>query len=260
MTVARRSTPRRCTARRTCSPVVQYTINGYPRELEAAVIDYSRSVATLKQISEEFGPKAVVWSYDPILISSLTPPEHHLESFAALARALSGWVDEVVVSFAHFYQKTRGNLTVAAREAGFTFDDPQVEQKQHLLTTLVHMAVDHGMRLSICSQRAFLVPGAAEAQCVDARRLEAVGAKKITAPVAGNREDCECFQSKDIGEYNTCPHGCVYCYAVQNRGLAQDRFRRHDPESDFLFEPPPGAHEVKPRQGVLSLPLLTRKE
>lgn len=105
-----------------------------------------------------------------------------------------------------------------------------------------------------------LVPGASEARCIDARRLEACGATAISAAVAGNRPDCECFQSKDIGEYNTCPHGCVYCYAVQSRSLSQERFRRHNPDSEFLFEPPPGAREeqpaLKPLQGALSLPVL----
>src|SRR5207253_7555469 len=135
--------------------VVQYTINGYPRELEAAVIDYARSVETLKRLSDEFGPRTVVWRYDPILISSLTPPEHHLHSFGALARTLKGWVDEVVVSFAHFYQKTRRNLAAAAKEADFTFEDPEVAEKRHLLASLVEMATQDGLRLSVCSPRAF---------------------------------------------------------------------------------------------------------
>jgi Domain of unknown function (DUF1848) len=241
--------------------VVQYTINGYPRELETAVIDYTRSVATLKGLSDEFGPKVVVWRYDPILFSSLTPPEHHLRSFEALATALKGSVDEVAVSFAQFYQKTRRNLASAARDAGFTFEDPPIEEKRDVLASLADIARANGMCLTICSQAALLVPGAAEAQCIDARRLEAVGANRIAAPVAGNREDCKCFQSKDIGEYDTCPHGCVYCYSVQNRRLAQDRYRRHDPASEFLFEPPPGAREAQQSaQTTLALPLVRRDD
>ena len=51
------------------------------------------------------------------------------------------------------------------------------------------------------------------------------------------RPECGCYASKDIGEYDTCPHGCVYCYAVQNRDLAKTRFREHDPMSEFLFPP-----------------------
>jgi hypothetical protein len=39
----------------------------------------------------------------------------------------------------------------------------------------------------------------------------------------------------DIGEYDTCPHGCAYCYAVENRSLAIRRHAQHDPTGDSIL-------------------------
>ena len=93
------------------------------------------------------------------------------------------------------------------------------------------------MKLSLCSQPEFLVNGVVEARCVDAERLSTISSKPIVSRLQGNRPKCGCFFSKDIGDYDTCPHGCVYCYAVQNREVALKRYKSHNPQSEYLFEP-----------------------
>jgi DNA repair photolyase len=57
----------------------------------------------------------------------------------------------------------------------------------------------------------------------------------VRSQIRGNRPGCECAQSVDIGEYDTCPHGCVYCYAVNRRNIAKRRYQDHDAQSEFLF-------------------------
>lgn len=219
--------------------VVQYTINGYPRKLEFSVTDASRAVKQAIQVSREYGPKVLVWRYDPIIFSSETPPQSHLENFAWLAARLEGSTDEVVVSFAQIYRKTRMNMDWASREFGFTWTDPDDQAKRALMRDLSEVARQHGMQLTLCSQPYLLEPraGVPEARCIDARRISTLAGKDIQAPLKGARKECGCFASKDIGDYDTCPHGCVYCYAVSNRRLAQRRHGQHDPSGEFLFSP-----------------------
>ncbi len=215
--------------------VIQHSINAYPKALEFSVVNARRSVSALRQLAEQYGPRVCVWRYDTVVVSSLTPLDFHRNNFEALCRDLEGATDEVVISFVHLYQKTLRNMNWAAAEFGFEWEDPPTETKRQLASEMVEMAKARGMKLAVCAQRDFLVPGAADARCIDAERLEAVAGKPIRAELRGGRKECGCFASRDIGDYDTCPHGCVYCYAVVNRQLAQKRFHRHDPNAEFLF-------------------------
>jgi hypothetical protein len=214
--------------------VVQYTATGYPRALESSVIEAARAVTQIRALADRFGPRAAVWRYDPIVISSLTPADWHVENFAGLARALKGASDEVVISFAHVYRKTRRNLDAAAGRHGFTWTDPPDQDKQALALRMAAIAADAGMGLTICAQPAALTSGVAPARCIDAVRLSDVAGRAIQAPERGNRPGCLCAAARDIGDYDTCPHGCAYCYAVRSPELARKRFRAHEPGSSLL--------------------------
>lgn len=203
--------------------VVQYTVTGYPTVLEPAVVAPERAVADMGAVAARFGPRRVVWRYDPILVSDLTPPAWHLETFTRLAGDLAGTVDEVVVSFAHGYAKTKRNLGAALGACGWR--DPGLAEKQALVAALTEIAADHGMTLTVCAQPDI---GGVAARCIDAKRLG------VTAPTKGNRDGCLCSQSRDIGAYDTCPHGCAYCYAVSRQSTAKRRYRAHDKIAEML--------------------------
>lgn len=236
--------------------VVQYTINGYPRELETSVADWRRSVDHVRRVAERFGPGRVVWRYDPILVSTLTDLAFHVDNFREIASRLRGLVDEVVISYVHQYAKTRRNVRDASDAHDFIWREPTTGEKQGLTETLRDVAAEHGMRLTICSQPDNLISGVSPARCVDARRLEAVAGQLIDVPLKGNRKECGCFESRDIGEYNTCPHGCIYCYAVTDSKRAKSRYRAHDPADDFLFRPARLVGDESPRREPMQLSLL----
>ncbi|MBU1670859.1 MAG: DUF1848 domain-containing protein [Actinobacteria bacterium] len=223
--------------------VVQYTIIPYPEALDREVTDPERAAACVHLLRDEYGPRAMVWRYDPIVFSSLTPPEWHLERFETLASSLEGATDEVVVSFAQVYRKTERNLDAAAREHGFTWEDPPDDAKRRFLLELSSTASGHGMRLSICAQPRLLAQGVEPASCINPGRLGDVARHLGIEPATvrarrkPHREDCGCWESRDIGAYHTCPHGCTYCYAVNDRERAAHRFAAHDPEGEFLLPP-----------------------
>ncbi|MBT7755868.1 MAG: DUF1848 domain-containing protein [Rhodospirillaceae bacterium] len=211
--------------------MVQYTVTGYPRPLEPSVVGAPQSVATISSLAQQYGGRAVVWRYDPIVYSDLTDHGYHRDNFAQLARALRGAVDEVCVSFAQIYRKSRRNLDLAARQHGFAWRDPDWGEKQALLDDLQVIATDHRMRLTVCSQ-----PDAngTAAHCIDAKRLSDLAGWDIKARQKGNRPGCLCAESRDIGAYDTCPHGCAYCYAVNDRDKALANYRRHKPDAERL--------------------------
>ncbi|HVO13626.1 MAG TPA: DUF1848 domain-containing protein [Alphaproteobacteria bacterium] len=215
--------------------IVQFTLTGYPRALEAATVAAGRAVGQIRAVAADYGPRAAVWRYDPILVSSLTPLDWHRVHFARLADALAGAVDEVVVSFAQIYRKTGRNLAAAARRHGFDWRDPEPAEKRALLADLARIAAARGMRLTLCTQPELVMDGIGAARCVDAQRLSDVAGHPIAARQKGNRPGCLCAQSRDIGDYDSCTQGCVYCYAVSSRALAQRRRRAHDPASEMLI-------------------------
>lgn len=225
--------------RRSFPFIVQYTINAYPRSLEFSVVNAERSIDHMRAIADTYGSRAAVWRYDTIVVTSATPVDFHRRNFEQLARALEGTTDEVVISFAQFYKKTLRNMNWAAENFNFSWEDPSDETKLQLAAELAEIAKAHRIQLAVCSQRKYVAPGTAEARCIDARRLTDISGRPFNAQISANRGDCACYASRDIGEYDTCPHGCVYCYAVMNRELAQKHYREHDPESEFLFNPAP---------------------
>lgn len=214
--------------------VVQFTITGYPRAIDAATPAAERAADQLHAIAARFGPRAAVWRYDPIVATGITPPDWHVDNFARLANAMAGATDEVVVSFAQPYRKTRRNLAAAAARGGFAVDDSPDAAKRGLLSALAPIAAARAMALTVCTQPGLVVPGAAPARCIDADRLTAVAGRPIAARPKGNRPGCGCHESRDIGAYDTCPHGCAYCYAVQRRDRAQAALKAHDPAGEML--------------------------
>lgn len=53
---------------------------------------------------------------------------------------------------------------------------------------------------------------------------------------SGQRKLCGCIAAKDIGQYNTCPHGCLYCYANTSPESARRNFLQHNPNAETITQ------------------------
>jgi hypothetical protein len=213
---------------------IQHSINNYPNFLEGIDTTAQESIKSIKFLQAKYGALIAVWRYDPIIISDLTPIKWHLENFSFLAKQLKGLVNEVVVSFLCFYQKTKKNLIADQNLKGVKFYDPIISKKQELLKQLQAIATKNQISLRLCSQPALVSDELLKASCVDAKRLSNIACKKISATIKGNRVGCHCYESRDLGSYDTCVAKCLYCYAVRSHDQAKKVWTRHDPLSEYL--------------------------
>ena len=206
------------------------TITAYGRDIEPNVPKKEDAVAAFRALSARLGTEAVVWRYDPVFITEKYSARLHKEAFAELAGALKGFARVCVVSFIDLYRKTLRNFP-AAREV------PLDEQKE-LTASFAKAAQKAGMRLKLCAESPALAGyGADVSGCMTERAVaEAVGFS-IKAPAGSSRarKECRCLLGADIGAYNTCAHGCIYCYANADPAAVQRNIKRHDPASPFLI-------------------------
>jgi len=194
----------------------QYTLTGYSRQLEANTPSVSDALETLHHLVKHIGPERLIWRYDPILFTTLTPPVYHVEQFARLAESLRGLTRRVTVSIMDDYRWVTARLKKLAKE-GITRLEID-EELGMVMRSLAAITQSHEMEIFSCAEPIDLSPyGIAPGKCIDdvyLRRTFGIDVTRRKDP--SQRKACGCVVSKDIGAYNTCRHGCVYCYATRS--------------------------------------------
>lgn len=212
-----------------------YTITGLPKMFEPAVVGTDDAVDSLRDLSGMFSADHVNWRYDPIVFSDLTGADYHLERFAGLAARLEGAVRRCIVSFVCMYGKVRRNFALLEAREGVRVRDPSAGERRELAGRLAAIAAKHGMSLQVCCGAAAVNGVVGQAHCVDGEALSRLYfGGQWRGKVRPTRAGCGCTESTDIGCYDSCPHGCIYCYANTNKAGADEVFRLHDPGSEML--------------------------
>ncbi|MBN2625681.1 MAG: DUF1848 domain-containing protein [Spirochaetales bacterium] len=229
------------------------TITPYGRDAEPHVPPWEKVAADFKVLSRRYGPTAVQWRYDPIFITEKYTREFHLEAFGKMAAALEGFTRVCIISFIDLYEKTKRNFP-GVREVSR-------EDRRFLAEGMAGMAEKHGMILRTCMEYEDLADFSIDTGgCMTKEVLEEVLSVRLEpGRITPKRNGCPCLLGIDIGEYNTCLHGCLYCYANFNRSLVERNFKKHDPLSPLLIGVVGEGEEIKqasqrsfiPRQGYL---------
>ena len=146
----------------------QFTVNAYGKEVEPNIPDTWRvMVPAFRRLAQQIGPQRVLWRYDPIFFSRTYTAEWHLQSFAALARALAPYTRQCTISFLDYYRNT------ARRMAPLGLQRMPKEEKVRLAAQLAAIARQEGLPVyawrRTCPQHAALPrPAAWTAGCLKA--------------------------------------------------------------------------------------------
>jgi DNA repair photolyase len=246
---------------------LQYTLNDYEKEgLEKGVPPLEERIDTFKRLVDKMGKGRVIWRFDPMILTDQIGLDDLLRKVENIGDRLQGHTEKLVFSYADIatYKKVRSNLEksrINYREWG----EPQMEEfarrlselnrKWHYQLATCGEKIDigrYGIQHNRCVDDDLMIRFAhhdkdlmdflgVEIKTVEnslfgtepvpasAIRLSETqyALKKRDNRDKGQRQFCGCILSKDIGEYNTCPHLCEYCYANASKEVAVRNWKEH---------------------------------
>ncbi|GAB7023026.1 DUF1848 domain-containing protein [Salidesulfovibrio brasiliensis] len=226
-----------------------FTLLDYPRPLEPNLPPLDERIETFHRLAERIGPERVIWRYDPIVMTEELTGAYHLDRFEHLAERLAGQTRRCIVSFMEAYAKGSRRMT-QTNNGRFIPVEPRPPEAQSLLTGLNEIASKHGISMSTCSQpKHRTTETVRNAPCIDAAAINRLFNGAVPCHKdRKQRERCLCAESRDIGVYDTCTHGCLYCYANGDFSTSRRNAERHAPEAHGL-----DGHSDKPHLPLLDL-------
>ena len=208
----------------------QFTINPYSQELEVQVPKKDGIIETFKKLSDKIGSKRVIWRYDPMLLTNEIDVNYHIKYFEAIAQRLATYTQKCIISFVDYYKKTEKNLK------GITIQELRESEIITISRRIVEIAHSYNIEVQSCAEKYDLDNiGIRHGRCIDSVIIEDI----IGFPIESKKDksqriECGCIESIDIGEYNTCGHNCLYCYANFNQSEVLKKKGKHDPNSSLL--------------------------
>lgn len=201
----------------------QFTITGFSKLLETNVVDTREAIHQMEELAERYSPRQINWRFDPIILSgegekSTTNDDLirvRLKVFEELCNDISSFgVQRCTISFLYLYKKVAQRL----KTAKINYFIPSEHQQIEIVNQMVEIADKYKVTIYTCSSPIIeRVSGVKKSRCIDGDYLEQLFGKRASqAKDGGQRAECGCTRSRDIGSYRTqsCRHGCRYCYAM----------------------------------------------
>jgi DNA repair photolyase len=231
----------------------QFTVNDYENEyFEPNVPPLDARIKTFQELSNRLGAERVVWRFDPLLLTDTLSVPALLEKVQRVGDRLHPYTRKLVFSFADIarYKKVQNNL---ARNA-VNWREFSESEMLEFAKGLQLLNGDWGLALATCAEKMNLQPFGIQAnRCIDddlmiklfkddIQLMNFLGYEEnLFGPVErpnlkdkGQRKECGCIASKDIGMYDTCNHLCVYCYANTSEHVVKNNLANHNPNQESL--------------------------
>lgn len=231
----------------------QFTLNDYVEEnLEPNVPPVQSRIETFLQLSERLGKSKVIWRYDPLILTDEIGVSELLRKVEDIGNQLKNHTEKMVFSFADIklYKKVQNNL----RKNSIKYQEFNERLMSDFASGLQKLNKGWNYEIGTCAESVPLEKyGIIHNKCIDDDLIiklfsgdnilmDFLGVKIISGDIfnpnpriekkrdnkdKGQREFCGCIYSKDIGEYNTCPHLCEYCYANTSAETALSNWKHH---------------------------------
>ncbi len=209
----------------------QFTLTGYGKDIEPNLPNKREElIPTFQKLSQKIGKEKVIWRYDPILVNERYTMDYHLKAFEEIASKLTGYTEKVIISFVDLYAKTKRNTR------NLDIRELSKEEMLYLAEKLASIASKYSLTIESCAEQINLQEiGIQHGSCIDKGLIEKILGCKLTGEKDKNqRQECGCFESVEVGAYNTCLNGCKYCYANFNDDTVKENIKRYHPDSPIL--------------------------
>lgn len=209
-----------------------FTLNPYGSGVETNLRPQEDRIEIFRELSSRLGPERVIWRYDPVILTTEMNEVFHAREFNTLAAELEGFTDKCIFSFLEEY----GKIMPRMRKLGML--RPDEEHKRRIAAGFSASAEAYSMKLAACAPRYDISGlGIERSRCVDAELITKLTGRAVSVKKdPSQRAACGCAVSRDVGSYNSCGNGCIYCYANTDMESAARRAASFDPQSPLLCD------------------------